>query len=178
MNNESTNDDYFVSVDETVYGPYPEALMKQYIAECRVVPQSLVSNQQHIGFQRAHMHPRLAELFSQKTATAPQQKPVLPSVFMVIADINSGQHLNFLKSLQTLGKASRLTDTVWIVAAQIDLNEMRDILSRSLTSEDRLLIHDTFSNRAGWFNIGELADQELRQLWTDIAAQRKAIKGA
>lgn len=97
---------------------------------------------------------------------------------MVIADINSGQHLNFLKTMQTLGKASRLTDTVWIVAAQIELDEMREILSRSLSSEDRLLIHDTFANRAGWFNIGEMADQDLRQVWLETAAQRKAMKDA
>ena len=169
---------YFVSVDNKVYGPYSEALMKQYVDEGRIVPQSLISNKPDSGFQRAQMHPHISKLFPEQAITSPAQKQVLPSVFMVIADINSGQHLSFLKSLQTIGKASRLTDTVWIVAAQIELDDMRDILSRSLSSEDRLFIQDTFANRAGWFNIGEMADQHLRDLWLETAAQRKAIRDA
>lgn len=167
---------YFVYVDDQVYGPYSNAMMKHYVAQGRVVEQSLISTSPTSGFRAAKTHETFLLWQAKPVDTPPLEKPVLPSVFFVMADINSGNHLNFLKSLQTLGKVQRLSDAVWIIAAQIELNEIREILSRSLTNEDTLFIHDTFSNRAGWFNIGETADNEIRALWTDIAKQRSDMK--
>lgn len=167
---------YYVSVNDEVYGPYSNAMMKDYVAQGRIVEQSLISTSPISGFSQAQTQEAFLRWQSKSVETQPLKKPVLPSIFFVMADINSGNHLNFLKSLQTLGKVQRLSDAVWIIAAQVELNEMREILSRSLTNEDTLFIHDTFSNRAGWFNIGETADKEIRALWTDIAKQRSDMK--
>ncbi len=169
-------DVFYVSVDNTVYGPYSQDLMAQYVLEGRVGPQSLVSFMPTTGFRPAHTLNAFQSWQGQEAAATPVKPAALPSVFFIIADIHSGNHVTFLKTLQTLGKVQRLSDAVWIIAAQITIEVMRDLLSRNLTSEDRLYIHDSFSNRAGWFNIGEGLDDEIKALWNETAQQRKAMK--
>jgi hypothetical protein len=169
---------YYMSIDGTLYGPYAADLMKQYASEGRIGPQSLISNDLNSGFKEAQYWPEYAIWIPQPLNPAPQEtkQKHLPSVFFVIADLNSGQNIGFLKALQSLGKTQRLSESVWIMAADLDIDTLRDRLSQTLTSQDRLFIHDSFSNRAGWFNIGEGLDEKIRELWIDTAKERKAIK--
>jgi len=169
---------YYMNIEGALYGPYTSDLMKQYATEGRIGPQSLLSNNPTSGFKEAQYWPEYAMWAQQPLESAPleEKREHLPSVFFVIADLNSGQNIGFLKALQSLGNTQRLSETVWIMAADIDIDTLRDQLSQTLTAQDRLFIHDSFSNRAGWFNIGEGLDEKIRKLWINTAQERKLIK--
>lgn len=169
---------YYMNVEGILYGPYTSDLMKQYFSEARIDSRSLISTDPNSVFKEAQFWPEYQGWIN-KLDPDPVNKAIkahLPSVFFVIADIHSGQNLGFLKTLQNLGKTQRLSETVWIIAADIDIDTLRDKLSQTFTAQDRLFIHDTFSNRAGWFNIGEGLDETIRDLWITTAQERKAFK--
>lgn len=169
---------YYMNVEGILYGPYTFDLMKQYFSEARIDSRSLISTDPNSVFKEAQFWPEYQGWIN-KLDPEPVNKAIkahLPSVFFVIADIHSGQNLGFLKTLQNLGKTQRLSETVWIIAADIDIDTLRDKLSQTFTAQDRLFIHDTFSNRAGWFNIGEGLDETIRDLWITTAQERKAFK--
>jgi len=169
---------FYMNIEGTLYGPYTADLMQQYVSEGRIGPQSLLSTDPSSGYKQAQYWPEYS-LWGQQAVQSPKPEPVhtpLPSVFFIIADIHSDQNIGFLKKLQGLGKTQRLSETVWIMSADVDIDSLRDQLSQTLTSQDRLFIHDTFSNRAGWFNIGEGLDETIRDLWVSTAQKRKSLK--
>lgn len=170
---------YYMNVEGVLYGPYTSALMEQYVSERRIDARSLISTDPNAVFKEAQYWPEYAQWINPQTIPTlpePVSRTHLPSVFFIVADIHSGQNLGFLKTLQNFGQTQRLSETVWIIAADLDIDSLRDKLSQTLTAQDRLFIHDTFSNRAGWFNLGEGLDETIRDLWIGTAKERKALK--
>lgn len=173
----ATEVEYYLSVQGTIYGPYNYALMQQYVGESRVGPQSLVSNHANAGFKAAKLWPEFSAWVAAQNPQPVSDTPPLPSVFIVIVDIESNEYMDFVRVLQPLGKAYRLSRNVWILSAPATADQVRDTLSSVLSAEDRLFIHDSFSNRAGWFNIGENLDTNIRELWIETAKTRRHLKG-
>lgn len=172
----ATKTEYYLSVQGTIYGPYNDALMQKYVGESRVGPQSLLSNYANAGFKPAKLWPEFAAWVAAQNPQPISDTPPLPSVFIVIVDIESNEYMEFVKALQPLGKAYRLSGNVWILSAPATADQVRDRLSSVLSAEDRLFIHDSFSNRAGWFNIGESLDANIRELWIETAKTRRRLK--
>ena len=92
-------------------------------------------------------------------------EPLKPSVFIVMADIKSGQDMEFLKRLQSLGSAERIGDNLWLMQAVTTADQIRNTLSQPLGNQDRLFILDSFKNHTAWFNIGPEMDKRIRNLW-------------
>jgi hypothetical protein len=170
-----------MQVGNQLFGPYSAANMQQYCDEGRVGAQSLLSHSPEGGFKAAKDWPEFSTWTRGRYDASSQSiqnlaPDAMPSVYFVVADIAPQQQIEFIKTLQDLGTVHRLTETVWVLGSSMKIEDIREVLSRSLTLEDRLFIHDSFSNRAGWFNIGAGLDEKLRNLWVDTAHNRKNRK--
>lgn len=122
--------------------------------------------QQTQGQQKAQETPKPHEPL---TAQAPAAQPAAdPSVFLVMAEINSENGMRFLQALQSFGPAQRIGDTVWLVRAASDIDNLRNALANTLTRQDRVFIMDSFNNRTAWFNIGADMDSRIKELWASI----------
>ncbi len=152
--------------------------MLAFIREGRIVADSLVTQSPEAGFYPA----KNSELFkpiAPVAAPAPQA-PVTPlgqvsepnyaqsaepSVFLIMAEINSDQAMKFLHLIQKLGTAQRLGDTVWLLKASMPIDDIREHLSKSLTRLDRLFVLDSRRNKTAWHNLGADLDERIRDLW-------------
>ncbi len=165
------------------YGPYSSTQMQAFVEEGRVVETSLITHQLDRGFYRASAYPVFktwseANAQSQPVEQASAMKVAVgqshkaaplqsrgPAVFLIMAEIRSGQTMRFLQTLQSHGKAQRIGDTVWLLKATSSVDILRRSLSQDLSKQDRLFILDSFKNDKAWFNIGADMDQRIRDLW-------------
>lgn len=99
-----------------------------------------------------------------RTSNSPQTQ-LKPSVFLIMAEIQSGQAMRFLQRLQTLGTAQRIGDTVWLLRSPTTADSLRSALSQTLTKSDRLFILDSNRNEKAWFNIGADMGNRINDLW-------------
>lgn len=167
---------YFMSVEAKIYGPYTAELMQQYLLESRLGPHSLMSDHPYAGFRQAQLWPEFIAWSQALNPPAPPIAKAPPSIFIIIADIDSENSTSFINLLFTLGVVKTLSHSAWVISAAISIDDMRDTLSRTLSVTDKLFIHDSFTNRAGWFNIGDQMDEEIRALWMDTAKERRALR--
>ena len=119
--------------------------------------------------QRGEITPQPQNALRQQPEEQAAPKPALgPSVFLVMAEINSENGMRFLQALQSFGRAQRIGDTVWLVRAAADIDNLRNALANTLTRQDRVFIMDSFNNRTAWFNIGADMDTRIKELWASI----------
>ena len=85
-----------------------------------------------------------------------------------MAEISSENGMRFLQALQSFGSAQRIGDTVWLLRAAADIDNLRNALANTLTRQDRVFIMDSFNNRTAWFNIGADMDSRIKNLWASI----------
>jgi hypothetical protein len=114
-------------------------------------PQALAPNPTPV--QQTHITPQVA----------PQ--PAANTVFIVMAEIRSGNGMQFLQALQNEGLAQRIGDSVWLLRSGTRVEQLRNRLSQALTRDDRLFMLDSFKNETAWFNIGSNMDVCIRELW-------------
>lgn len=105
--------------------------------------------------------------FAQQTQMTPQVIPqqAANTVFIVMAEIRSGNGMQFLQALQHEGVAQRIGDSVWLLRSGTRVEQLRNRLSQTLTRDDRLFLLDSFKNETAWFNIGSNMDVRIRELW-------------
>lgn len=103
----------------------------------------------------------------QHAQITPQVAPqsAAKTVIFVMAEIRSGNGMQFLQALQHEGVAQRIGDSVWLLRSGISVEQLRNRLSQVLTREDRLFLLDSFKNETAWFNIGSHMDVRIRELW-------------
>ena len=103
----------------------------------------------------------------QQVQTTPQiaPQPAANTVFIVMAEIRSGNGMQFLQALQHEGVAQRIGDSVWLLRSGVSVEQLRNRLSQTLTGDDRLFLMDSFKNETAWFNIGTDMDVRIRELW-------------
>ena len=158
---------WFIQVDGQAYGPFDDRTLWSYMIEGRVSAQSLISQTANTGYRSVSADPGLMNWLSQATNQPIEQpEPELPpTVFMIMAEIKSGQGMNFLQNLQSLGATQRLGESVWILQAKTNAETLRDILSQPLGADDRLFILDSFANETAWFNLSPEMDDQIANLW-------------
>jgi len=189
------SDTWYVQVNGQAYGPYTAAQMQGFVTEGRVNAQSVISQSAAEGYayaanfrpfqtwsgqQAQVLRPVAATtggvLARQTTpdgyapqAVAPNPAPTSHSgqttVFMVMAEIRSGNGMQFLQALQAQGAAQRIGDSVWVLRSVNTVEQLRNTLSQCLTRDDRLFLLDSFANKTAWFNIGADMDARIRELW-------------
>ena len=98
---------------------------------------------------------------------APQAAPqnAANTVIFVMAEIRSGNGMQFLQALQNEGVAQRIGDSVWLLRCGASVEQLRNRLSQTLTRDDRFFLLDSFKNETAWFNIGSDMDVRIRELW-------------
>ena len=87
------------------------------------------------------------------------------TVFIVMAEIRSVNGMDFLQALQAHGTAQRIGDSLWLLQSASSVEQLRNVLSQTLTKDDRLFLLDSFANKTAWFNIGTNMDARIRELW-------------
>ena len=95
-----------------------------------------------------------------------QNNSLKQSVFMVMAEIHSGNGMIFLQSLQNLGDVERIGGTVWILKSRANCEYIRDQLTNDLSGDDRLFVIDCYANQTAWYNLGLHVHERIAQLWT------------
>lgn len=158
---------WYVKVDGQAYGPFNDQTLWSYMVEGRVGAQSLISQNANSGYRLISADPALMNWLTQA-----KQKPIehteqleKPTVFMIMAEINSGRGMNFLQNLQRLGPTQRLGNSVWILKARTRAKTLRDVLSQPLGPDDRLFVLDSFANETAWFNLSPEIDAQIENLW-------------
>jgi len=106
-----------------------------------------------------------APLQSDPVQPALELQTTAKTVFIVMAEIRSSNGMNFLQALQGQGLAQRIGDSVWLLKSETRVEQLRNVLSQTLTGDDRLFLLDSFANKTAWFNIGTDMDARIRQLW-------------
>jgi hypothetical protein len=140
--------------------PQPrEALVTQPQVQAQPQPQQPVSQ------PAQPLTPQPAQAAIQQPAATQSAQA---TVFLIMAEISSENGMRFLQSLQSFGPAQRIGDTVWLVRAASDIDNLRNALANTLTRQDRLFIMDSFNNRTSWFNIGADMDSRIKELWASI----------
>ena len=129
-------------------------------------PSEYVANPaQHITEPTPHpvaSKPMAPQPVSSQTVT-PQTRTL--TVFIVMAEIRSVNGMDFLQALQSQGTAQRIGDSLWLLKSDTSVEKLRNILSQTLTGDDRLFLLDSFANKTAWFNIGTNMDARIRELW-------------
>ncbi len=144
-----------------------QAHAQQQVKSAETAPQPLdaltlqpqASENESLGAARPFETPQ-----SSQTAEAQET----PTVFLVMAEISSENGMRFLQALQSFGSAQRIGDTVWLLRAAADIDNLRNSLANTLTRQDRVFIMDSFNNRTAWFNIGADMDSRIKNLWASI----------
>lgn len=189
------DDLWYVLVDNQSYGPYSAADMMNFVGEGRIIAESLISAHPQTGFLPAAQTPAFQVWMSRamgadthhaqsQSSSAPQNTPVHThyrqpnaatqpqgrpdKLFLVMAEIDPQTGMNFLRALQSFGHVQRIGDTVWLLKATQDLQEIKSSLGVTLSKRDRLFIHDCFSNQQAWENIGADLDTRIRQIWQGL----------
>ena len=168
---------YFVKVENTVYGPFSREMMEQYVEENRVGPQTLIADQWDGPYKLASETPEF-EIWSQAIKAKRFAGRPLPTVYLIIGDIRPEALPEFTVVLKQMGRCQHIAQSAWVLSTTTDIRFVRECLSRNLKEADRLFIHDSFSNSAGWFNLGEGVDETLKSMWKETSQSRKDIKAA
>ena len=168
---------YFVKVENTIYGPFTPDLMEQFVEESRVGPQTLISGEAYGNYQPASDLPEFKDWEKSVRAKRFSGQP-LPTVYLIIADIQPFKKREFLIILKQMGRFKQISQSAWVLSTATDIRFVRESLSRNLSEEDSLFIHDSFSNSAGWFNLGEGVGDEVTAIWKETSQTRKDIKSA
>ncbi|WP_427451087.1 hypothetical protein [Litorimonas sp. WD9-15] len=162
---------WFVQVDDQPYGPFDDQMLWSFMCEGRVNPQSLISQTASSGFRPVSADPALMNWLSQVPSAAPAElnpepkpKPA-PTVFMIMAEVRSGRGMDLIQTLQGLGHVQRIGDAVWLLGAEATAEDVRNVLSQPLGSNDRLFVLDSFANETAWFNLSPDMDGQIAALW-------------
>lgn len=184
---------WFVSVGGRPYGPYPLDQMRGFIAEGRVLPQSLVGQPDSESLGPAGDDPILGPLFmpapARTSAVSQQLKPADPmprkfghddsteelSHIVIIADMKSGSINGLEETIFNLGQVSPLLPQVWILTTNRSVNGVRNALMQKLGKIDMLFLVDATHDKVAWHNFGPEAESRIRRVWTRIGENdRKA----
>lgn len=99
-----------------------------------------------------------------KDERAPERQSA-GQIYMIMAEIRSGDMESFMARLTDFGHSERIGDTVWMLRSSTRTDKLRNALSQSLGRQDRLFILDTAAQQPAWFNIGADLDYRIRQMW-------------
>ena len=139
---------WYVKVDDTVYGPFDAATLDGYVAEGRVVEDSLLRQGETGQFRTLAEH-------RQDAARALRSQ-------LVMADIRSGRSVAFLQTLQALGEVRRIGDTLWLLSTRVAPDDVLSTVTAMLGGSDRVLVLAADGVEAAAFNIGAEIEAALR----------------
>ncbi len=84
---------------------------------------------------------------------------------LVWASLASVTASAFEAVLGAYGPCAAIRPGLWLVQARLGPAPLRNALSRRLRDGDALLVVEAPLERAAWFNLDQVSEQELRRLW-------------
>ena len=198
------SDTWTISVSGRSYGPYTEAQMQAFAAEGRLAPQSLVARADENQYRAASEDAVLGALFRPASpAPAQQAKPAQfftaegnediqsfgrqeedapaghRTHFIIVADMKSRSISGLEEEIFNLGPAVPIMPQAWLLASDMAINAIRQLLVQKLGKLDMLFIADATHDKAAWFNFGPESDSRIRRIWqktpdTTAATPRRA----
>lgn len=163
---------WYIRVSGTVYGPFDDRTVWTYVQEGRVTALSDLSMRPDQGYQPAKNWLEIAHWFLAPVAEptpqltpAPPAQPKYTSLMLVMAEIRSGRSMAFLQTLQSLGDAQRIGDSVWLLQSNSDPEQMKSVLGPTLSVSDRLFVVDATYSGFSAYNLGSEVDGQLKQIF-------------
>jgi hypothetical protein len=179
-------DAWYISVQDRAYGPYTEAQMETFVSEGRLAPHSLVARAGETRLRNAGDEPALTAIFPpaaaassaiarpmspQETAAAQafgregQQISSERSHVIIFADMKSRSITGLEEEIYNLGPAHAILPQVWLVACELPVTAIRNLLVQKLGKLDMIFIIDATHDKASWFNFGPEAETRIRRIW-------------
>lgn len=187
-------DSWYISVQERSYGPYSEAQLEAFVGEGRLAPHSLVARAGETQFRSAGDEPTLVSLFQPASpavaVAAPMapQEPAAAQAFgrhdgqntgerahvIIIADMKSRSITGLEEEIYNLGPAHPIMPQVWLVACELPVTAIRNLLVQKLGKLDTIFIIDATHDKASWFNFGPESDIRIRRIWSKTQEPARA----
>ena len=150
-------DKWFVQVSGQSYGPYTDAMMRRFVGEGRVTGGTPISADPASGFHQAALYAEFRAWKAEPGAepVALSSRPV--ARHLVMAELRSGQSVNFLRQLQAYMQSSRIGDTVWLVDGAPSTPELTAALQATLLPGDRLYVVDVTGRDPGTYGFLDMS---------------------
>ena len=187
------SDTWTINVAGPTYGPYSQAQMQAFVTEGRLAPHSLVAPAGDTQFKAAGEYPVLLRLFAPAAGPTPsatgkfvtaggvetEEDLVSPTFgrsndeprsgergrFVVVADMKSRSISGLEEEIFNLGPAVPIMPQAWLLASDMPINQIRQVLVQKLGKLDMLFICDATHDKAAWFNFGPESDSRIRRIW-------------
>lgn len=163
---------WYIRVTGTIYGPFDDRTVWTYVQEGRVTALSDLSMRPDHGYQPAKNWLEIAHWFlapvvehPPEPTPAPPVQPKHTSLMLVMAEIRSGRSMAFLQTLQSLGDAQRIGDSVWLLQSNSDPEQMKSVLGPTLSVSDRLFVVDATYSEFSAYNLGADVDDQLKKIF-------------
>ncbi len=158
----ATASTWWVQIRGKAFGPYSLEQMARFLAEGRVRPSTMVSNQPDTGWTEAR---RVNELRGMRTPQASNDAALDAANVFVHAEIISGAWTGFMAALETMGHVCELAPGLWLVRTKFSVGVVRNTLSQTLERGDRFVVIDATRDRLAWFNLGPETDVRIGKVW-------------
>ena len=173
QNGPSSERAWYIRVSGTVYGPFDDRTVWTYVQEGRVTALSDLSMRPESGYQPAKNWLEIAHWFHapvvEPAATATPVPPVQPqytALMLIMAEIRSGRSMAFTQTLESLGEAQRIGESVWLLRSTSDPQHMKSVLGPTLSVSDRLFVLDATDSEFSAYNLGSDIDDQLKQIFS------------
>lgn len=164
-----------IKIGDRVYGPYSGHQLCAFKAEGRLVAHSMVSRERGAPpeqqWHTAASDTVLGSLFrvsEQATPVFGQRNEPGGSKFALIFDLKGGNYAPLEAAIAGLGRAYRLSQSVWLLSGTHTVGGLRNHLGQLLGKADTMLVIDSTHGRTGGFNMGPEADAHIRHVWKDV----------
>lgn len=157
----STTGKWWVQVRGRAFGPYTIEQMAQFLAEGRVRPNTMVSDNGQTNWVEAR---RIMALRGLRKPQAANDTEEAANVF-VHAEILSGAWMAFMAALESMGFVCELAPGLWLVRTRYSAGVIRNTLSQTLERGDRFVVVDATRDRLAWFNLGPEVDVRISKIW-------------
>jgi hypothetical protein len=152
---------WWVQVRGRSFGPYSIEQMARFMSEGRVRPSTMVADNPDTGWTEAR---RVMSLRGLRTPAAANDAPQAANV-VVHAEIASGASTAFMAALEGLGSIAQLAPGLWLLRTPHSVGVIRNTVSQTLETGDRLVVADATRDRLAWFNLGPEVDVRISKVW-------------
>ncbi len=102
---------------------------------------------------------------SPSAARKKTRPPAIATHFIIVADMKSRSISGLEEEIFNLGPAVPIMPQAWLLASDMAINAIRQLLVQKLGKLDMLFIADATHDKAAWFNFGPESDSRIRRIW-------------
>lgn len=153
---------WYININDQVYGPYSLENMHLYLVENRIQIDSLIRHENHEDFRPLS---EFSEFTSQPLPeTLPEDNLPITAVFFVMAEAHHTLPEAFLQKLQSLGQNEHLGTGLWLIKTHLNATNLRNALVNTLEPVNRLFVM-AVRRQSAWYNISPDMSERMRRLW-------------